>query len=213
MDNNFNNDNMQPQGNGYPPQGNDRDFSDQFAQYNQPRNAEGGNDYNPYQQQPAQPDYNQYQPQQPAQPDYNQYQPQQPAQPDYNQYQPQQPDYNQYQPQQPDYNQYQQPYDYNAGAQPAYNMPNDVLTGAPKVFSIISLICGILSMVACCYGMIPAIPGLIFAIVAKSKFKGKNTMAQLGLIFSIVGMVLSIIWIIVAVVMAINGKTSTRYYY
>ena len=210
MDNNFNNDNMQPQGNGYPPQGNDRDFSDQFAQYNQPRNAEGGNDYNPYQQ-PAQPDYNQYQPQQPAQPDYNQYQPQQP---DYNQYQPQQPDYNQYQPVQPDYNnQYQQPYDYNAGAQPAYNMPNDVLTGAPKVFSIISLICGILSMVACCYGMIPAIPGLIFAIVAKSKFKGKNTMAQLGLIFSIVGMVLSIIWIIVAVVMAINGKTSTRYYY
>ena len=227
MDNNFNNDNMQPQGNGYPPQGNDRDFSDQFAQYNQPRNAEGGNDYNPYQQQPAQPDYNQYQPQQPAQPDYNQYQPQQPVQPDYNQYQPQQPaqpDYNQYQPAQPDYNQYQpvqpdynnqyqQPYDYNAGAQPAYNMPNDVLTGAPKVFSIISLICGILSMVACCYGMIPAIPGLIFAIVAKSKFKGKNTMAQLGLIFSIVGMVLSIIWIIVAVVMAINGKTSTRYYY
>ena len=211
MDNNFNNDNMQPQGNGYPPQGNDRDFSDQFAQYNQPRNAEVGNDYNPYQQQPAQPDYNQYQPQQPAQPDYNQYQPQQP---DYNQYQPQQPDYNQYQPVQPDYNnQYQQPYDYNAGAQPAYNMPNDVLTGAPKVFSIISLICGILSMVACCYGMIPAIPGLIFAIVAKSKFKGKNTMAQLGLIFSIVGMVLSIIWIIVAVVMAINGKTSTRYYY
>ena len=141
MDNNFNNDNMQPnqfpQNNDYPPQGGGNDYSAQFAQYNQSRNpADGGNgDYNnPYQpQQPAQPDYNQYQPQQPVQPDYNQYQPQQPAQPDYNQYQPQQADYNQYNQYQDtnvqpyDYNQngYQQPYDYNAGAQPADSMPAD----------------------------------------------------------------------------------------
>ena len=256
MDNNFNNDNMQPnqfpQNNDYPPQGGGNDYSAQFAQYNQSRNpADGGNgDYNnPYQpQQPAQPDYNQYQPQQPVQPDYNQYQPQQPAQPDYNQYQPQQPvqpdynqyqpqqpaqpDYNQYQPQQADYNQYnqyqdtnvqpydynqngyQQPYDYNAGAQPAYSMPADAPTGAAKVFGIISFVCGILSMITCCYGLFTGIPGLIFAIVSKSKFKGKNTMAQLGLIFSIVGMALSVIWIIVAIVTGIfNGSSSSSYHY
>ncbi len=182
-------------------------------------------------QQPQQPDYNQYQPQQP---DYNQYQPQQPVQPDYNQYQPQQPDYNQYQPQQPDYNQYQQPqyqdtnvqpydynqngyqqpYDYNAANQPAYNMPADAPTGAAKVFGIISFVCGILSMITCCYGLFTGIPGLIFAIVSKSKFKGKNTMAQLGLIFSIVGMALSVIWIIVAIVTGIfNGSSSSSYHY
>ena len=239
MDNNFNNDNMQPnqfpQNNDYPPQGGGNDYSAQFAQYNQSHNpADGGNgDYNnPYQpQQPQQPDYNQYQPQQP---DYNQYQPQQPVQPDYNQYQPQQPDYNQYQPQQPDYNQYQQPqyqdtnvqpydynqngyqqpYDYNAANQPAYNMPADAPTGAAKVFGIISFVCGILSMITCCYGLFTGIPGLIFAIVSKSKFKGKNTMAQLGLIFSIVGMALSVIWIIVAIVTGIfNGSSSSSYHY
>ena len=239
MDNNFNNDKMQPnqfpQNNDYPPQGGGNDYSAQFAQYNQSRNpADGGNgDYNnPYQpQQPQQPDYNQYQPQQP---DYNQYQPQQPVQSDYNQYQPQQPDYNQYQPQQPDYNQYQQPqyqdtnvqpydynqngyqqpYDYNAANQPAYNMPADAPTGAAKVFGIISFVCGILSMITCCYGLFTGIPGLIFAIVSKSKFKGKNTMAQLGLIFSIVGMALSVIWIIVAIVTGIfNGSSSSSYHY
>ena len=237
MDNNFNNDNVQPNQVPNPeqtPQG--KDYSAQFAQYNQPRNGfdNQNTDANPYQQ-PAQPDYNQYQPQQPAQPDYNQYQPQQPVQPDYNQYQPQQPaqpDYNQYQPQQADYNQYnqyqdtnvqpydynqngyQQPYDYNAGAQPAYSMPADAPTGAAKVFGIISFVCGILSMITCCYGLFTGIPGLIFAIVSKSKFKGKNTMAQLGLIFSIIGMALSVIWIIVAIVSGIfNGSSSSSYHY
>ena len=213
MDNNFNNDNMQPnqfpQNNDYPPQGGGNDYSAQFAQYNQSRNpADGGNgDYNnPYQ--PQQPDYNQYQPQQP---DYNQYQPQQP---DYNQYQ--QPQYQDTNVQPYDYNQngYQQPYDYNAANQPAYNMPADAPTGAAKVFGIISFVCGILSMITCCYGLFTGIPGLIFAIVSKSKFKGKNTMAQLGLIFSIVGMALSVIWIIVAIVTGIfNGSSSSSYHY
>ncbi|MBQ2212825.1 MAG: hypothetical protein II410_08080, partial [Ruminococcus sp.] len=87
MDNNFNNDNVQPNQVPNPeqtPQG--KDYSAQFAQYNQPRNGfdNQNTDANPYQQ-PAQPDYNQYQPQQPAQPDYyNQYQ-NNPVQPyDYN---------------------------------------------------------------------------------------------------------------------------------
>ena len=206
MDNNFNNNNQFPQ-NDYPPQGGQQDFSAQYQNYN--------NQYQP--QQPVQPDYNQYQPQQPVQPDYNQYQPQQPVQPDYNQYQqPVQPDYNQYQ--QPDYSQnsYQQAYDYNnAATQPAYNMPSTSgPTGAAKVFTIISFVCGILSMITCCYGLFTGIPGLIFALVAKSKFKGKNTLAMLGMIFSIVGMVISVICIIVAIIGGFsNGSSSYTYRY
>ena len=222
MDNNFNNDNVQPNQVPNPeqtPQG--KDYSAQFAQYNQPRNGfdNQNTDANPYQQ-PAQPDYNQYQPQQPAQPDYNQYQPQQPVQPDYNQYQPQQ-------PAQPDYyNQYQnnpvQPYDYNQAGyqQPEYQqgnvynpVPAEGPTGAAKVFSIISLICGILSMICCCYGFIPAIPGIVFAAIAKAKFKGKNTMATLGLVFSIIGCVIAVISLIIVIVTGVFENSSSYHYY
>lgn len=201
------------------------DYNDQYNNaYAQPQYPQ--NDYNYQQPQYQQNDYNYQQPQYP-QNDYNYQQPQYP-QNNYNQYQqqPQYPqnNYNQYQqPQyqdtnvQPyDYNQngYQQPYDYNAANQPAYNMPADAPTGAAKVFGIISFVCGILSMITCCYGLFTGIPGLIFAIVSKSKFKGKNTMAQLGLIFSIVGMALSVIWIIVAIVTGIfNGSSSSSYHY
>ena len=209
MDNNFNNDNVQPNQVPNPeqtPQG--KDYSAQFAQYNQPRNGfdNQNTDANPYQQ-PAQPDYNQYQPQQPVQPDYNQYQPQQPAQPDY---------YNQYQnnPVQPyDYNQagYQQP-EYQQGN--VYNpVPAEGPTGAAKVFSIISLICGILSMICCCYGFIPAIPGIVFAAIAKAKFKGKNTMATLGLVFSIIGCVIAVISLIIVIVTGVFENSSSYHYY
>ena len=206
MDNNFNNDNVQPNQAPNPEQTSQgKDFSSQYAQYNQPRNGFDNQnaDANPYQQ----PDYNQYQPQQPAQPDYNQYQPQQPAQPDY---------YNQYQnnPVQPyDYNQagYQQP-EYQQGN--VYNAaPADRPTGAAKVFSIISLVCGILSMVCCCYGFIPAIPGIVFAAIAKAKFKGKNTMATLGLVFSIVGCVISVVSLIVIIVTGVFENSSSYHYY
>ena len=216
MDNNFNNDNVQP--NQVPnleqtPQG--KDYSAQFAQYNQPRNGfdNQNTDANPYQQ-PVQPDYNQYQPQQPAQPDYNQYQPQQPAQPDYNQYQPQQ-------PAQPDYyNQYQnnpvQPYDYNQAGyqQPEYQqgnvynpVPAEGPTGAAKVFSIISLVCGIISVVfGCCgWGILFGIPGAVFGIISKAKCGAKNPLALVGMILSFVGIGLSIIMI---VVMCVSGNSS-----
>ena len=203
MDNNFNNDNVQP--NQVPnleqtPQG--KDYSAQFAQYNQPRNGfdNQNTDANPYQQ-PVQPDYNQYQPQQPAQPDYNQYQPQQPAQPDY---------YNQYQnnPVQPyDYNQagYQQP-EYQQGN--VYNpVPAEGPTGAAKVFSIISLVCGIISVVfGCCgWGILFGIPGAVFGIISKAKCGAKNPLALVGMILSFVGIGLSIIMI---VVMCVSGNSS-----
>ena len=196
MDNNFNNDNVQPNQVPNPeqtPQG--KDYSAQFAQYNQPRNGfdNQNTDANPYQQ-PAQPDYNQYQPQQPAQPDY------------YNQYQnnPVQPyDYNQAGYQQPEY---QQGNVYNAA-------PAEGPTGAAKVFSIISLICGILSMICCCYGFIPAIPGIVFAAIAKAKFKGKNTMATLGLVFSIIGCVIAVISLIIVIVTGVFENSSSYHYY
>ena len=196
MDNNFNNDNVQPNQVPNPeqtPQG--KDYSAQFAQYNQPRNGfdNQNTDANPYQQ-PAQPDYNQYQPQQPAQPDY------------YNQYQnnPVQPyDYNQAGYQQPEY---QQGNVYNP-------VPAEGPTGAAKVFSIISLICGILSMICCCYGFIPAIPGIVFAAIAKAKFKGKNTMATLGLVFSIIGCVIAVISLIIVIVTGVFENSSSYHYY
>ena len=196
MDNNFNND-VQPNQVPHPdqvPQNND--YSAQYAQYNQK------NDANPYQpQQPAQPDYAPYQPQQPVQPDYNQYQPQQPAQPDY---------YNQYQnnPVQPyDYNQagYQQP-DYQQGN--IYNpAPAEGPTGAAKAFSIVALVCGIVSVVfGCCgWGMIFGIPGAVFGIISKAKCGAKNPLALVGMILSFVGIGLSIIMI---VVMCVSGSSS-----
>ena len=190
MDNNFNNDNVQPNQVPNPeqtPQG--KDYSAQFAQYNQPRNGfdNQNTDANPYQQ-PAQPDYNQYQPQQPAQPDY------------YNQYQnnPVQPyDYNQAGYQQPEY---QQGNVYN----PA---PAEGPTGAAKVFSIISLVCGIISVVfGCCgWGILFGVPGAVFGIISKAKCGAKNPLALVGMILSFVGIGLSIIMI---VVMCVSGNSS-----
>ena len=210
MDNNFNND-VQPNQVPHPdqvPQNND--YSAQYAQYNQK------NDANPYQpQQPAQPDYAPYQPQQPVQPDYNQYQPQQPVQPDYNQYQPQQPDYNQYQ------NNAVQPFDYNQAGyqQPEYQQGNvynpdpvDGPTGAAKAFSIVSLVCGIVSIVlGCCgFGFFAGIPGAVFGIISKSKCPNKNALALVGMILSFVGIGISIIMIIIA---CVNGNSSYKTYY
>ena len=113
---------------------------------------------------------------------------------------------------------YQQPvYDYQNGNVNNYGAPTaEGPTGAAKVFSIVSLICGIVSLITCCYSFIPGIPGLIFAIVAKAKYKGKNTMATLGMVFSIIGLVLGIIWAIIFIAMGVLGGTSDlsnyRYY-
>ena len=114
-------------------------------------------------------------------------------------------------------NAYQQPvYDYQNGNVNNYGAPDAGPTGAAKVFSIISLICGIISLITCCYSFFPGIPGLIFAIVAKAKFKGKNTMATLGMVFSIIGLALGIIWAIIFIAMGVLGGTSDlsnyRYY-
>ena len=179
---------------------------------------------------PAQPDYaSQYnQDQYSQQPDYaNQYN----QQPDYNAQYNQQPDYNaQYnqQPQAPDYSaqydQYnqannaygQQPYQ----AQPTggFNQapdPGETLSGPAKVFSIVSLVCGIISMIPCCWTcFITGIPAIVFAILAKKKYSGKNIMALLGLIFGIVGLVLAVVLSVISICsMIVRGTSSSSYYY
>ena len=67
--------------------------------------------------------------------------------------------------------------------------------------AIISLVAGILSIVLCCamyWAFIPGILGIVFSIIS-SKNNGKTGVAKAGLICSIVGMVLALLWLIVGV--------------
>ncbi len=207
MDNN--NNNVNPNPNGYPQQPEQPDYAAQYNQQpRQPEQPDYAAQYNQQQpQQPEQPDYAaQYNQQQPVQPDYNQQYNQQPVQPDYNQ------QYNQ-QPVQPDYdyaqqfNQYNQANGTDYSQQPYQPQPmgggyapdnGEVLAGPAKVFSIISFVCGIVSMISCCWGgFLTGIAAIVFSILAKKKFTGKNTFATLGLVFGIIGLVLATIFAII----------------
>ena len=79
--------------------------------------------------------------------------------------------------------------------------------------AVASMVCGIISMVSCCYGgFIFGAAAIVFSILAKKKFTGKNTMAKLGLIFGIVGLVIATISAIVICVVYANNGTSTYHY-
>ena len=202
MDNN--NNNVNPNPNGYPQQPEQPDYA---AQYNQQP------------QQPEQPDYAaQYNQQQPVQPDYNQQYNQQPVQPDYTQQYNQQNDYAQ------QFNQYNQANGTDYSQQPYQPQPmgggyapdnGEVLAGPAKVFSIISFVCGIVSMISCCWGgFLTGIAAIVFSILAKKKFTGKNTFATLGLVFGIIGLVLATIFaIIFGCSAAMSSGRSGRIYY
>ena len=75
-------------------------------------------------------------------------------------------------------------------------------------FGIASLILGIVGLVFSCFivGIIPALLGLIFAIVALCQKNAKNGMAIAGLICSIIGIVFSAIIILLGI--AGSGNTS-----
>ena len=212
MDNN--NNNVNPNPNGYPQQPEQPDYAAQYNQQpQQPEQPDYAAQYN--QQQPEQPDYAaQYNQQQPVQPDYNQQYNQQPVQHDYTQQynqQPVQPDYTQQYNQQNDYaqqfNQYNQANGTDYSQQPYQPQPmgggyapdnGEVLAGPAKVFSIISFVCGIVSMISCCWGgFLTGIAAIVFSILAKKKFTGKNTFATLGLVFGIIGLVLATIFAII----------------
>ncbi|MER2080286.1 MAG: hypothetical protein ABS876_02035 [Ruminococcus sp.] len=192
-------------------------------------------DYGQYQQQ----DQTGYAPYQPAQPDYSQYQqqdqtgyaPYQPQQTDYSQYRQQdQTGYAPYQPQQTSYSQYQQPDSgypsypnntqqpygsqqggYYGGSYPV--APTDRPAGATQAFAIVSLVCGILSiLLGCCgWGIIFAVPGTVFGIISRVKCKNNNGMALAGAILSIIGLVLSAVVIVLAIVG--NSGILDRYNY
>ena len=185
---------------------------------------------NPYgSPEPQQPDYASQYNQEPQQPDYASQYNQEPQQPDYaSQYnqEPQQPDYNaQYnqQPQQPDYNVQQQYGQYDNYAQQQYSQPvnnynvqGDTFSGKTKAFSIVTLICGIFSLVFCWapygVGFYFSIPAIVFSILAKKSYSGKNGKATVGLVFGIIGTVLSIIFLVVwSIVFAAATKSYSSY--
>ena len=162
-----------------------------------------------YNQEPQQPDYASQYNQQPQQPDYNAQYNQQPQQPDYNaQYnqQPQQPDYNAQYNQQPDYGVQQQYGQYDNYPQQQYSQPvnnynvqGDTYSGAVRAFSIVSLVCGIMALAlsAVFGGFYFGVPAIVFSILAKKKYTGKNGMATVGLVFGIVAAAISTIFLIV----------------
>ena len=86
-----------------------------------------------------------------------------------------------------------------------------VVEAAPEkktdALAIVALVAGILSIVlACCttyFGAIPAIAGIICAIISKKK-NGKSGMATAGLICSIVGIVIVVLWIVFVVVLGVG---------
>ncbi len=114
-----------------------------------------------------------------------------------------------------------------AAEQVEYQAEPEVYAEEPKkafpVLGLISMICGILSVLGgcCCFGItaIPAIAAIILTLVEKSKRGKMSGMALAGLICGIVGVVIAVGWLvywilsligIVAPVAIMGGST---YYY
>lgn len=204
MDENFNNNgvNEQNEGQNYNTQpwqedsvaqNTDNAQQEQSVPYYQQNQYE--NQSNPY----TQPQQNDYYSQQ------NQYA--QSQQNQYGQYQNQ----NDYYAQQDQYNnmygnQYNQPqYGYNN--QYPQNQYDSYNNTSGRGFSIASLVLGIVSLCTCCGGLIPAILGLVFGIISKSRQSENNTRAVVGIILSAIG----IVWAVVSIVL-INVSDSYYWY-
>ena len=124
-------------------------------------------------------------------------------------------------------NYYNDPYNTNTSAGPnyyqtpnqTYSTPNQAYNATveqPKkrniatlILSIVSLVCGILSVeLFWCYGMgiFFAIPGLITRSIALKKNNGVGgNMAKAGFITSLIGLILSIIFILLIVLLIVGG--------
>lgn len=104
---------------------------------------------------------------------------------------------------------------YQEPAQQSVETPAATLTGAAKIMSIISMICGIVSCVTCIYGFAFSIPAFILASIAGKKAPGvPNTMTKVGKITAIIGIVLSVIsWIVYIVIIAAGTASSMDSYY
>lgn len=133
----------------------------------------------------------------------------------YNQSQQNQYGQSNYYSQQTDYqNHYNQPVDnaYRQQQYVSYEQPSG------KGFAIASLVLGIVSVCTCCggLGLLTSVPGLIFGIVSRSKQKENNGMAVAGIILSAIGVIISLVFIVTAIIYSLNNPGNlfhVRYFY
>ena len=75
-------------------------------------------------------------------------------------------------------------------------------------FAIASIVCGILSLIACCMGIL-SVPfgalGIIFAILSKRKGQSMSGMSTVGIWLSCVGMALGILFTIYSFYIVFNN--------
>lgn len=98
----------------------------------------------------------------------------------------------------------------------SYSTPQ-VLTQLPtaaKVLSIVSMACGIASCCTFFVGFMFSIAALITSSISRGKTPAgiTNTKAKVGLITGIIGIVLSVIWLIVYVALIVEVVDSYDYY-
>ena len=92
---------------------------------------------------------------------------------------------------------------YQSQAEPA------VLPTSAKILGLISMICGLVSLVSCYVGFAYSIPALILANIASKKAPGiPNGKAKVGKITAIIGIVVSVICFIVYVALVAAGTES-----
>lgn len=84
-----------------------------------------------------------------------------------------------------------------------------VLPTSAKILGLISMICGLVSLVSCYVGFAYSIPALILASIASKKAPGiPNGKAKVGKITAIIGIVVSVICFIVYVALVAAGTES-----
>jgi hypothetical protein len=92
---------------------------------------------------------------------------------------------------------------YQPQAEPA------VLPTSAKILGLISMICGLLSLVSCYVGFVYSIPALILSSIASKQAPGiPNGKARVGKITAIIGIVVSVICFIVYVALVAAGTES-----
>lgn len=102
---------------------------------------------------------------------------------------------------------YQEPVDQAPVYQPQVEAA--VLPTSAKILGLISMICGLVSLVSCYVGFMYSIPALILANIASKKAPGiPNGKAKVGRITAIIGIVVSVICFIVYVALVAAGTES-----
>ena len=102
---------------------------------------------------------------------------------------------------------YQEPVDQAPVYQPQVEAA--VLPTSAKILGLISMICGLVSLVSCYVGFAYSIPALILANIASKKAPGiPNGKAKVGKITAIIGIVVSVICFIVYVALVAAGTES-----